>query len=233
MTCIHIDGAVFGYAGRPVVQVRELALHPGRCLGMFGPNGSGKTTLVRGISGLIAPMRGEVVRQPVLQIGYLQQHRAMELHWPMTALDAASMAVSARRRMGWMSRGATAVVRDSMRDLEVDDLASRAFPCLSGGQQQRVLLAGALAAQPQLLILDEPTEGLDVRSRGILIQQLQHAAAHGLATIMISHSIDDLTALAHEVAWVHEAAEAGEANPVEVVTVPALIERVMHLRRSA
>ena len=233
MTCIRVENAVFGYAGRPVVHIRELALHPGRCMGMFGPNGSGKTTLVRGVSGLLAPMRGKVERTVGLRIGYLQQHRAMELHWPMTALDAAALAVSARARFGWMSRGAIDIVRRSMGDLEVDDLASRGFASLSGGQQQRVLLAGALAAEPQLLILDEPTEGLDVRSRRILIRRLREAAANGLSTIMISHAIDDLAALSDEVAWVHEAADAGEPNPVEVVPVSALLERVTAMRQSA
>src|SRR5204862_1990255 len=102
------------------------------------------------------------------------------------------------------------VVRNSMQTLEVDDLAHRSFSSLSGGQQQRVLLAGALAADPQLLILDEPTEGLDVRSRRILIRALRDAASGGLATIMISHAIDDVSSLSDEVAWFHDAESPGE-----------------------
>src|SRR5689334_15133805 len=86
-TLIRARSVVFGYGGRPIVRADDLAIHAGHCLGMFGPNGSGKTTLVRGLAGLIQPMSGSVKRQPNLRIGYMQQHRSMELHWPMTALD--------------------------------------------------------------------------------------------------------------------------------------------------
>jgi zinc transport system ATP-binding protein len=229
---INVRDAVFGYGMRPIVQVKELQLQAGRCLGMFGPNGSGKTTLVRGMAGLLAPMKGTVQRIPDLRIGYMQQHRAMELHWPMSALDAAAMALSARRRGGWTGGDVLAAVRRSMQLLEVDVLARRTFASLSGGQQQRVLLAGALAADPQLLILDEPTEGLDVRSRQVLLRALREAAKQGLATIMISHAIDDLSMLSDEVAWLHDAEDSSQPNRVEVVATSSLIERVLGLRQT-
>jgi len=104
---IEVNDAVFGYGGRAVVRVAHLELARGQCLGIFGPNGSGKTTLVRGITGLLSPMAGQVAHEPIgpsskLRIGYLPQHRNIELHWPMTALDAASLAISARRLFGWI-----------------------------------------------------------------------------------------------------------------------------------
>src|SRR6266550_1932187 len=101
---VEIRGATFGYEGRAVVQVEHLALHGGRCLGIFGPNGVGKTTLVRGMTGLLAPMSGQVTQTQAVRFGYLPQHRAMELHWPMTAFDAACMAVSARQTFGWVGK---------------------------------------------------------------------------------------------------------------------------------
>src|SRR4030095_10537517 len=91
-----------GYRERPVVQVEQLQLHTGRCLGIFGPNGAGKTTLVRGMVGLVKPISVTVSRSGDLQVGYVPQHRAMDLHWPMTALDAAAMAISSRRFLGWV-----------------------------------------------------------------------------------------------------------------------------------
>jgi ABC-type Mn2+/Zn2+ transport system ATPase subunit len=229
---INAREAVFGYGARPVVQVTALHLHAGQCLGMFGPNGSGKTTLVRGLAGLLTPMKGWVKRNPSLRVGYVQQHRSMEMHWPMSGIDAASMALSSKRRLGWMGRPSLAAVDRHMQLLGVDSLASRSFASLSGGQQQRVLLAGALAAEPQLLILDEPTEGLDVRSRKILLAALRDAAAAGLATILISHALDDVAALCDEVAWIHEAENAGDPSRVEVVPTATLVERVVALRQS-
>src|SRR4051794_36226426 len=95
---VEISGATFGYGRKPVVQVQALALHAGRCLGVFGPNGSGKTTLVRGLTGLLKPLSGSVTRgEGAQRFGYLPQQRAMELHWPMTGFDAAAMALSALR----------------------------------------------------------------------------------------------------------------------------------------
>src|SRR3954452_7704542 len=99
---VEITDAQFGYASRPVVSVTRLVLREGGSLGIFGPNGVGKTTLVRGMTGLLKPMAGTVVLgqgEPV-RFGYLPQHRAMELHWPMTGFDAAAMAISALRPLG-------------------------------------------------------------------------------------------------------------------------------------
>src|SRR5947209_7394026 len=185
---IEVRDAVFGYGGRAVVRVEHLQLARGHCLGIFGPNGSGKTTLVRGITGLLSPMAGKVVHEPQrsaapngtiayrqpsgIRIGYLPQSRNIELHWPMTALDAASMAVSARRLFGWIGPR-TKDVLNMMRRLGIEFLAHRPFASLSGGQQQRVMLAGALAGDPTILVLDEPTEGLDVRSTQELLDLLR------------------------------------------------------------
>lgn len=196
-TLVELQNCVFGYGNRPVVEVDSLQLHSGRCLGIYGPNGSGKTTLVRGITGLLPPMRGIVRQEPSLRMGYLPQHRSMQLHWPMTALDAACMAVSARRRFGWIG-SVMAQVRQAIQRLEVSDLAERSFSKLSGGQQQRILLAGVLADRPQLLILDEPTDGLDVRSRATLLRAIAHECEQGLSLVLISHERQDLIEIADE-----------------------------------
>ena len=232
MTLIEVKRATFGYENRPVVQIHGLDLRAGQCLGMFGPNGSGKTTLVRGITGLLAPMNGEVVRKVQIRVGYLPQHRGMELHWPMIAFDAASMALSARMRLGWIRLTSRELILQKMKLLEVNDLAERRMASLSGGQQQRVLLAGALAADPQLLVLDEPTEGLDVRSRKILLRALRSAAAGGLCTIMISHAIDDLIALCDQIAWFHAAEDPSQPTNVEVMPAAELAARVAHLHQT-
>jgi zinc transport system ATP-binding protein len=229
---IEVKNATFGYDHRPVVQLHSLQLHAGQCLGMFGPNGSGKTTLVRGITGLLDPMSGQVVRTPNLRLGYLPQHRGMELHWPMSALDAASMALSAQRRLGLIDDACLKIIFDKLGVLEVGDLAHQRLASLSGGQQQRVLLAGALAAKPTFLVLDEPTEGLDVRSRTILIRALRKAAEDGLCTIMISHAIDDLIALCEQVAWLHAADDPEDPTQVEVVATREMAERVTHMRQT-
>src|SRR5438045_4000964 len=142
---VEAPHAIFGYGKRPVVRVENLQLHEGRSLGLFGPNGSGKTTLVRGLMGLIAPMDGAVNRQrDNLRFGYLPQHRNLDHTWPMSGLDAASMAVSAQSHLGRIGRVRNHI-REAMRTLAVEDLAHRTFSGLSGGQQERLLLCRAVA----------------------------------------------------------------------------------------
>jgi ABC-type Mn2+/Zn2+ transport system ATPase subunit len=234
---IQITHAIFGYDNRPVVRVDGLAIRTARCLGIFGPNGSGKTTLIRGLTGLLPPIAGQVLRPSATDIrfGYLPQHRALELHWPMTGFDAAAMATSARRRFGWIGRWIApddGSIRDSMRLLKVDSLAHRPFAKLSGGQQQRLLLAGALAPKPNILVLDEPTDGLDVQSRRSLLELLTECTARGLSTVIISHEIDDLLQLCHEVAWLHPSQQPGDPSTVELITPTGLAARMLQLRRA-
>src|SRR5256885_3945396 len=126
----------FGYAGRPVVRVRSLALHAGRCLGIYGPNGAGKTTLLRGMTDLLPPIEGSVKRPHELRIGYLAQHRDLQLQWPMSARDAALLALSARKTFGWV-RGCRRQLDPWLKTLGVGGLAANRFATLSGGQDHR------------------------------------------------------------------------------------------------
>src|SRR5438876_1231350 len=146
----------------------------------------------------------------------------------MTGLDAASLAVSARFPLGRMNRTARHEILDSMSHLDVEELIHRPFAKLSGGQQQRLLLAGALAAEPQVLVLDEPTDGLDVRSRHALLILLQGLVRQGLSTVIISHEVEDLMFLAGSVAWLHPAQAPDEPSRVEILPPQSLAERILH-----
>jgi ABC-type Mn2+/Zn2+ transport system ATPase subunit len=222
---IEAASAVFGYGNRPVVRVDQLHLRAGRSLGIFGPNGAGKTTLVRGLCGLLPPLAGSVARPPELRIGYLPQYRAIDLSWPMTGLDAALLAISARKRFGWVGFAATSA-RETMQKLGVKSLASSRFSTLSGGQQQRILLAGAMAANPDVLLLDEPTDGLDVHSRQNFLDLIREFAAGGLATVIISHEIEDLLYLCDAVARIHPANAPDQPSHTEIISPDALARQL-------
>ena len=222
---IEVEQATFGYQKRPVVRVEGLTVRAGHCLGIFGPNGAGKTTLVRGLCGLLAPMAGRVSRQPGLRLGYVPQHKAMEMHWPMSAFDVASLALSAGRRFGWLGRGRAAVLR-SLDQLGVLSLAGKPFAKLSGGQQQRVVLAGALAAGPQLLVLDEPTDGLDLHNRRAFLEEVDRRVKNGLAILLISHEIEDMEQSADEVLWVLPGQDEGDPSAVQRVPADELAQRI-------
>jgi ABC-type Mn2+/Zn2+ transport system ATPase subunit len=225
---VELANCEFGYAaGRPVVRVEgAVRVERGACLGVFGPNGAGKTTLVRGLLGLLAPMSGAVHRERGARRGYLPQHRAIDAAWPMSARDAATLAASARRRFGWAVGCAPHVTR-AMETLEVADLDRKSLATLSGGQQQRVLLAGALADQPDLLVLDEPTDGLDVASRDLLIRVLRDAIGNGLAGVVVSHDADDIVALCESVLWLEPARRHGAPSVAHLIPASSLCERLL------
>lgn len=229
-TLIEVVDALFGYRGRPVVQTESIRLCQGRCLGVFGPNGSGKTTLVRGLTGLLKPMNGRVIYGPRPRISYLPQHRAMDLHWPMTTLDAACLAISAYQRGGWLG-GRQKQVSRWLERLDVDKLAKKSFSKLSGGQQQRALLAGALAVEPTLLVLDEPTDGLDVRSRQILVEVLNEQKERGLCTVVISHDVEELMRLADDAVCLTPADGADQPSEAQAIAPADLLARVAAIRK--
>jgi ABC-type Mn2+/Zn2+ transport system ATPase subunit len=175
-------------------------------------------------------MSGAVNRVSGARFGYLPQHRSLDLHWPMTGMDAAALAMSAQKRFGWIGSDSR-TVREAMTALDVETLADRPFAKLSGGQQQRLLLAGTIATKPDVLVLDEPTEGMDVRSRRELIQTLRDQNAKGLCTVMISHQVEDLLELADEVAWLHPGDGAAEPSSIELVPVDHFAARVAQSRQ--
>src|SRR5687767_8583239 len=229
---IEIPRATFGYSKRPVVHAENLRLHRARSLGIFGPNGSGKTTLVRGLIGLLPPLDGQIIRHRTVDFGYLPQHRDLDHHWPMSGLDAASMAISARKKLGWISADIPQLI-EAMRTLGVADLARKSFSSLSGGQQQRLLLAGALACKPDILILDEPTDGLDLRTRKSLLEFLRTTLPTGLSIVIISHDVEDIVQACDDVAWLHPREDPERPATVEMITPPQLADRVSHLARRA
>ena len=224
---VEVTDCTFGYIpGRPVVRVEgAVRVEPHACLGIFGPNGAGKTTLVRGLLGLLRPMSGVVHRDAANRQGYLPQHRGIDLGWPMSACDAATLAMSARRRFGWAT-GCGDRVKRSMDVLQVGDLSNRPFAKLSGGQQQRVLLAGALADDPALLVLDEPTDGLDVGSRNLLLRVLRDEIGRGLGAVVVSHDADDIIALCGDVLWLEPAREPDAPSVAQLVPAASLRERL-------
>lgn len=241
---VRVDAATFGYGAKAVVRVDELVLRRGQCFGLFGPNGSGKTTLVRGLAGLLLPLSGAVVAcrpasgragefvLPSVRFGYLPQYRGIDLSWPMSGFDAAAIAISAARPWGRIGHDDRKRVHSAMERLDVQDLSCRAFGTLSGGQQQRLLLAGAMAAEPEVLVLDEPTDGLDVRSRSNLLDLLRELTANGLCTAIISHDVEDLLAVCNEVGWLHAADVPGEPSRLELISPRGLAERILGARQS-
>jgi manganese/zinc/iron transport system ATP- binding protein len=158
-------------------------------LGIVGPNGCGKTTLLRTILGLLKPLDGQVERQTGLTISYVPQRDRIDAILPITALEVALMGRVAKagplQRVHQADRDAA---RRALAMLGAESLSHQLFRDLSGGQQQRVLLARALAVDADLLVLDEPTAGMDAASEAAVLELLRTLnRIKGVTVLIVTH----------------------------------------------
>ena len=166
--------------GHAVLSDITLALHRAEIVTILGPNGSGKSTLLRALLGILPPSAGGVTRQPGLVIGYVPQRLAIDRTLPMTV----------RRFLSLPARVTDADAHAALARVGLPDVAQRQMGELSGGQFQRVLLARALLAKPQLLILDEPTQGLDQPGEAAFYRLIEEVRRDtGVAILMVSHDL--------------------------------------------
>lgn len=189
---VVIDQADLGYGKRRVLSNISLAVRRNDFLAIVGPNGAGKTTLLKTMLGIIRPLRGRVWRAPGTKFGYVPQQRLVDEIFPFTAFEVASMGRYAMTGLiGRLSRADREFVLHCMDEAGVADLADRQFRELSGGQKQRVLIARSLAAEPDVLALDEPTNDMDVASEHAIMNLLRDLhESRRIAIVMVSHELN-------------------------------------------
>lgn len=199
---VQFSHASFSYADRLALEDITLDLAEGEFVGVIGPNGSGKTTFLRGILGLILPVSGslqifdcscEALRcHHRARIGYLPQKELIDPHYPITVWEVAMMGrygvIGLLRRP---SKADREIVLESLQAVGMEALREAPFGSLSGGQQQRVLIARALAQRPQILLLDEPTTGIDVTTQHHLIELIRRLHQdYQLTIVFVTHDIN-------------------------------------------
>lgn len=180
MSLIETRDMSLRYGDAPVLSHVDFAISKGEIVTVVGPNGSGKSTLIRALLGTLKPTKGSVLRQPGLKIGYVPQRLAIDASLPMTVA----------RFLSLPDRKDAAAVAAVVARVGIEGLDSRQMMALSGGQFQRVLLARALLVKPDILILDEPTQGLDhpgVESFYRLIEEVRQET--GAAVLLVSHDL--------------------------------------------
>jgi zinc transport system ATP-binding protein len=180
MSLISVDRISVGYGANTVLRNVSLAIEPGEIVTIVGPNGSGKTTLLRALIGAVRPDAGQITRKDSLRIGYVPQKLHIDPTLPITV----------ERFLRLPVRHDTPACADALKKAGVPDLLHRQMSGLSGGQFQRVLLARALIDQPDLLLLDEATQGLDQPGSAAFYLQIEQVRqATGCAILMISHEL--------------------------------------------
>ncbi len=220
---VRLDRVTCAYGPTPVLANVDLTLTADQFSGIVGPSGSGKTTLLRVLLGTVAPVAGTVARPPGLRIGYVPQVDAINWSFPVTVAECVLMARTRGRILPWRSREEHAQVGEILARLGIEHLAGRHIRELSGGQQQRVFIARALLGEPQLLLMDEPTSGVDVRTRHEVLHLLDDLHHDGLAIVLTTHDLNGMAAhLPHLVCLNTEV--IGQGPPSEVLT-PGILER--------
>ena len=194
MTQLACQNLAVGYEGRAVLENLNFSVCPGDYLCIVGENGSGKSTLMKTILGLQPPVRGKVLTGDGLrknEIGYLPQQTPVQRDFPASVREIVLSGCQGRcGGRPFYSKGEKQLAQTAMERMQVAALAKRCYRTLSGGQQQRVLLARALCAAQNMLLLDEPVSGLDPKVTGEmygLIQRLNRE--DGVTILMISHDI--------------------------------------------
>jgi ABC-type Mn2+/Zn2+ transport system ATPase subunit len=233
---IAFADAVLGYGRKVVLSGITLSIDAGEYVGMVGPNGAGKTTIVRTILGTLPPLGGSVrVIGPDggrPRFGYVPQRDRIDSVMPYTVEQVVMM--GRYRDLGLLARAGAAdraAVDASLDHVDILPLRKHAFNDLSGGQKQRVLIARALASRPDILILDEPTNGMDLSSRIAMLELIARLHADDrLTVLMVSHLLDDVANYVKRIAIVEQ--DFFQVGPVDEVLTGANLSSLygMHVR---
>ncbi len=195
---IALRGASFGYGDHAVVHDVDLTITAGEVVLVLGPNGSGKSTIAKGLFGLTDLLAGEVEVfgmpradfRDFPRLGYVPQRHTLASSVTVTVSEVVSSGRLSRQ--SWLGIATRADRQQVRRALELVGLADRAgidVGALSGGQQRRVLIARALAGEPDVLVMDEPTAGVDIASQHGLVEVLARLVAEGLTLVVVTHEL--------------------------------------------
>ena len=221
---VRLDDVSYRYPNGPLVlDSINLAVRPGDFTGLVGPSGSGKTTMLQILLGMAHPVSGGVERQPDLRVGYVPQVVSINWNFPVTVFETVLMSSPSKRTWPWASSDEKKRVAEVLGRLGIADLSGRHIRQLSGGQQQRVFIARALFSSPDLLLLDEPTSGVDVRTRHEVLHLLGDLNAEGLAIVLSTHDLNGIAAHLPNVVCLHTRI-MGMGTATEVLT-PEILER--------
>jgi len=225
---VEIKAVTCGYEKQEVLTDVSLTIMPGDFVGLLGPSGSGKTTLLRTVLGAVDLYEGEVLVNGVAttkkrpRIGYVPQLETIDWNFPVTVQEVVMMGRTMENKLfPWYRKEEKDLAAEMMGRLGILDLADRHIRELSGGQQQRVFLARALISSPQLLLLDEPTSGVDIKTRDDVMHLLHDLNHDGVTIIITTHEIN---AVAVHLPWIVCLAGRilAEGPPSEVITTEVL-----------
>lgn len=236
---VECRGLSFAYGKSLVLEDVSFVVHRGESLCVIGPNGGGKSTLARLILGLLEPTSGSLKvldRNPVeahTAIGYVPQAMRFDPQFPISALDIVLMGRLNRLRIGLYSKACRKMALAALDEVGLSGYEKRSFSDLSGGERQRVLIARALACEPEILLLDEPTANIDLSVEAALIETLV-SLRHRMTILMITHDLDLVSSIGDSVLCVNHRVHR-HSLPLSGETIQEIYSsrrRVEHDRRT-
>ncbi len=208
-TAVDLRNVSFAYGATQALEGVTFSIQRGDFVSVVGPNGGGKTTLLKLILGLLEPDRGEirVFGRPPQQarrlVGYMPQHARLDLQFPVTVMDVVLMGrLGNGARMGPFRSPDRSAATEALREVGLYEQRGRSLAALSGGQRQRVLIARALACEPELLLLDEPTSNLDPHVESTF-QDLLRRLNERLTILIVSHDLGFVSQMVRTVVCVN------------------------------
>jgi len=203
-TLVTFNDATLGYGRHVILAGLSFEIPEGDFLGLVGPNGAGKTTILRALLGSLKPLSGTVTRAPHLRFGYVPQRDQVDYNFPLKVVDVVMM--GRYDRIGLVRRPSTEDRRRAAAALEhvgIRELADQPLNSLSGGQKQRTLIARALVGEPNVLVLDEPTNGMDLVSTTQILGLVRELHERdGLTVLMVSHALNEVANYVERIALV-------------------------------
>ncbi len=204
---VHFSKVSCGYRNKIVFEDLTLRLFSKQFAGLVGPSGAGKSTLLKSILGMAPLLSGSISisgkrvnGQPPAEVGYVPQIETVDWDFPVTVEQVVAMGLYRKStRLPWLTRPERMLIGELLERLNIGHYVNRQIKRLSGGEQQRVFLARALIADPKLLILDEPTSGVDVKTQHAILHLLGEINRKGVTILLTTH---DLNAVARHLPWV-------------------------------
>ena len=226
---VSLQNVTCGYQKKIVFRNLSLQIYPGQFAGLVGPSGTGKSTLLKTIlgsvpvlSGLVSVSGNPVSQQTPPHVGYVPQIETVDWDFPVTVEQVVAMGLYRQStRLPWLSRPERTRIHALLDQLGIGSYTHRHIKALSGGEQQRVFLARALIGNPQLLILDEPTSGVDLKTQHAILHLLGELNRHGVTILLTTH---DLNAVARHLPWVicFNQTVIAQGHPEEIFTSATL-----------
>ena len=226
---INLSGLSAGYAGKPVFEGVNLAVRPGEFVGIVGPSGSGKSTLMKVLLGAVDIYAGEarVDGRPVSarrrpSVGYVPQLETIDWNFPVTVEEVVLMGRATQSGpWPWPRKQDREEMAALLHKLGIGPFAKKHIRNLSGGQQQRVFLARALIRNPRLLILDEPTSGVDMKTRDDILHLLVDLHREGVTVMLSTHEINAVAAHLPRIVCINRGIVA-DGSPADIFTTETL-----------